>query len=263
MRDYDTLILANRRPAGVDDCRRLLLRRPAGFTPRPGQFIQIEVNRAGTDPLLRRPFSIADLQPETVTVIYRVQGRGTARLAERRRGEAIRFLGPLGKDYPAADGPCLLVAGGMGAAGLLFLARRLAELGRAGSATLLLGCRDRNGLFFRTAFQKLGVRTVCATEDGSAGRAGLVTDLLRNELNRDRKPVVYACGPAAMLAGVHEATRGTGIRAYVSLETVMACGSGLCRGCAVPTRAGYRMACTDGPVFAAEEIDWKAYVENA
>ena len=240
---------------------RLLIESPVKLHPRPGQFLQIRVSREHTDPLLRRPFSFAGFSGKGITIFYQVRGKGTAILARRRCGEKISFLGPLGNPYPVIKGPKLLLAGGLGAAGLLFLAKRLLSRPTENQKVwIVLGGKTREALFYLPDFQSLGFPVFCSTEDGTFGSRGLATSALE-KLSRKLpgKTILYACGPNSMLARANEIAGNAGWKAYFSLETMLACGLGICGGCAVPTKNGFRLVCADGPVFPADQIIWNKY----
>lgn len=242
----------------------------------PGQFIMLRVSD-GLDPLLRRPFGIYNVLgagPDTVVgepspvlegtgidIVYQVVGRGTDIMSRKAPGEPVDVLGPLGNGFPRPADPsrAVLVGGGMGVVPLHLFARTLP------GATLLFGTRGKAEAVLVRDFEK-GLplkRLAVATEDGSMGEKGLVTDLLSTELSSDS--VVYSCGPPAMLKAVAAQASGAGARCYVSLEKSMACGIGVCLGCAVKTgHAGgddreYRMVCSDGPVFDSAAIDWERF----
>jgi len=236
---------------------RMVIEVPKHFKALPGQFLQIQIESKTTDPLLRRPFSIAGFSRNRIIVFYQVKGKGTALLGRLQTGDNLSFLGPLGKPYPIVPGPKIIMAGGLGAAGLLFLAKNLSVDSNSEKPVVILGCKTKKDLFFFRDFQNLGIPTYCATEDGSFGFSGLATSLLSQKIKeQSKKGVLYACGPNPMLAVASKIVKKYGWSAYFSMETMMACGTGLCRGCAVTTRNGYRLACVDGPVFPAEEILW-------
>ncbi len=198
-----------------------------------------------------------------VEFLYNVVGRGTALLAGRSEGEAISVLGPLGRGFCAPDGDeasrVVMVGGGMGIVPFYLLGAALEGIG----GVFLYGARARAEAGLSADFKGLGCGVKVSTEDGSAGRKGLVTDLLVDEIKANS--IVCACGPPGMLRAVAATAREAGARCYVSLEKTMACGIGVCLGCAVKTGAGhggrgngYRMVCSDGPVFDAAEIDWES-----
>jgi len=226
-------------------------------------------------PFLRRPISFHDADPEggTVTLLFEVVGPGTARLSRVRPGEAVDLIGPLGEGVFPLDpaGPVVAVGGGAGAAPLFFLARRLLRAaGPAGPAAgpmhLLIGLPDGGHLGLVERFRELGpgveVAAACEEEGVPGTTTGLVTDLLARVIERRgrRRPVVYACGPWAMLLAVRRLAREAGLEAWISTGEHMACGVGACRGCSVPAagRPGsYRRSCRDGPVFEAGDLDWE------
>ena len=221
----------------------------------PGQFVMIQVAPA-KDPLLRRPFSIHQISREGyLQILFKIVGRGTELLAKYRIGEKLLLLGPLGNGFGITEGKACLVGGGMGIAPLLFLASRCLQQGVA--PIVILGARNREELIpLVSDFKNLGLEVQAATDDGSFGHHGLVTDVLKN-MNLDSTFTVYSCGPRPMMAAIHHLCLKENIHCQVSVETVMACGMGACLGCAVPLRAGgYAHVCSDGPVFEAGDLLW-------
>ena len=246
------------RETGSPRCYRMIIEVSKYFRAQPGQFLQIQVESKTTDPLLRRPFSIAGLERNRVTIFYQVKGKGTVLFSRLQAENQLSFLGPLGKPYPIMPGPKIFLAGGLGAAGLLFLVKNLSVSLKREKLFVILGCKTKEDLFFLRDFQDLGIPTSCATEDGSCGFHGLATSLLSQKIKEQpKKGVLYACGPNSMLKTAGKIAKKYGWSAYFSMETMMACGTGLCRGCAVRTKNGYRLACVDGPVFPSEEIIWE------
>lgn len=221
--------------------------------PRAGQFAMLAaVERwgGGEDerPLLPRAFSYARHRDGEAHFLIEDVGPGTRRLCELERGEGIWALGPLGVGFdPPADGRrALLVGGGVGIAPLAIWQDALGQ-----AATVLLGFRD--AIHAEGAALLSGASV--ATEDGSVGHRGMVTDLLAAELDRDRRAGVYACGPPAMLEAVRSLCEQRGVPAQLALESGMACGFGACFGCVVPTRSGYARLCVDGPVIDSAELE--------
>ena len=212
---------------------------------KPGQFIQVEVS-PGPFPVTRRPFTISKTHSSSIEIVFETVGRGTALLSEVETGSAVRVLGPLGSGYELNDGGWLLVGGGLGAAGfpdlVSFVDCRL----------LLLGASSEDRLL-----PVPGVSVLSATEDGSSGRKGLVTDLIES-VPWDSINNIAVCGPVAMMKAViqripAEFTSST----QISSEARMGCGWGACEGCSIPKAGGgYLKCCTDGPVFPADLIDW-------
>ncbi len=235
---------------------------------RPGQFVTVAA--PGVDaPLLRRPFSIHRVRPDgSVELLIKIVGRGTRHLAELAPGHALNVLGPLGNGVfaPSPERPeLLLVAGGIGIAPFLFLAETLRGDPRW-RPQLLFGGGSRLDLAAHDEFAALGVPARLTTEDGSLGRKGLVTDELRAALD-ERDPgacQTLACGPTPMLRAVAELCAARGVPCRVSLENLMACGVGSCRGCVVPVKrdatghaAPYARVCREGPVCDATDIAWE------
>jgi dihydroorotate dehydrogenase electron transfer subunit len=215
------------------------------------------------DPLLPRPMAIYRAEPceggAEVEMLYKVQGRGTALLAAARVGESIRFVGPLGRPFPeaAVGSLALLVGGGTGIASLYELAARIRRQ-ESVRLRVLLGARSRTDLMGREDFETLGVELVVTTEDGSLGETGLVTLPLGAMLDSEPDAVVYACGPTAMMRRAAELAGTLGRRCLVSLENPMACGFGVCLGCAAPTvGGGFALVCRDGPVLDARDVAWE------
>ncbi|MBU0665145.1 MAG: dihydroorotate dehydrogenase electron transfer subunit [Proteobacteria bacterium] len=225
----------------------------------PGQFVMVQT-APGLDPLLRRPFSIHQVSSEGfLQILFKVVGRGTERLAQCRAGEQLSLLGPLGNGFVLgeSDHACL-VGGGMGIAPMLFLASRLLQKSHEGvRPRVVLGARNHEELVpLMGDFLDVGIEVLAATDDGSFGHYGLVTDVLKT-LNLTSQSTVYSCGPRPMMAAIHHLCQKKNIPCQVSVETVMACGMGACLGCAVPLKAGgYAHACSDGPVFEARELLW-------
>lgn len=229
---------------------------------RPGQFVHVRV--CGThDPLLRRPISIMlrDSERGRIQLLVRSAGRGTEMLAEACPGDSLDVLGPLGNGFamPEPGRSPILVAGGVGVAPLIFLADELKHSSPAGHVRGLFGAATEDALACWTEFAGRCDEFHAATEDGSAGEQGLVTDLLPGLLSRADASVVYTCGPRMMMAKVAELCAAGGVPCRVSMEQFMGCGIGACLGCAIATRGQprYQRVCTDGPVFDARKIAWE------
>jgi dihydroorotate dehydrogenase electron transfer subunit len=235
-----------------------------GREPEPGQFVMVRVSDGG-DPLLGRPFGIAgfDRNGESAVfeIIFRVVGKGTAMMSRWTPGEKVVFLGPLGKGFSMAPegSRSILVAGGVGLPPLLALARQMANMERAGEVTLLYGEASRDRLLHLESRVFPGVDTYTCTEDGSCGTKGLVTDLLSERLD-EPDTYLYVCGPNPMMKAVMDLTSGKGLPSQYSLEARMACGFGVCSGCAVMTAgSGYVRVCREGPVFSSEELTEESF----
>jgi NAD(P)H-flavin reductase len=237
--------------------RLLRVADPDGPRPDPGQFAMLAASErwgAGEDerPYLARAFSVARVRDGEAYYLLEDVGPGTRRLCELRAGDGLLALGPLGHGFarPTEGRRALLVGGGVGIAPLAILQDTLAADGMAGTA--LLGFRDGA----HAAGAALLNGAILATDDGSLGHAGLVTDLLAAELQRDGHAVVYACGPAPMLEAVRALCAERETPAELALEAGMACGFGACYGCVVPTRGGgYLRVCVDGPVLHAAQLE--------
>ncbi len=223
----------------------------------PGQFVNVKVAQ-GPEPLLRRPLSIHSVKGKYLELLYEVLGKGTEILSRRRPGEMLDMIGPLGNGFDSprltVRGSQIIVAGGMGVAPLLFLAEKL----KSRQVIVLIGARTESQILCEKEFKKLSCDVKIATDDGSCGFKGRVTDLLQHLLPAIcHKPyAIYACGPHPMLRELSRISRKCKIPAQVSLEEHMACGIGACLGCVVKTKNGYKRVCKDGPIFNAEEIIW-------
>jgi dihydroorotate dehydrogenase electron transfer subunit len=233
-------------------------------TARAGQFVMI---KAGTsaEPPLRRPFSVLDVDPGagTFRLFLKAVGAGSRALADMRPGEVAQCLGPLGVPFtaPPRGTEALMVAGGYGIAPFHLFSRELSRAGLTGR--VFYGGRTEGDLQIRDAFEPFGVPLVAATDDGSAGHRGRVTEPLDAHLAAHPGPFqLYACGPDAMLHAVAGVAARRGVPAQVSLDPWMGCGVGTCLGCVVWMQAAddprprYRCACTEGPVFDAREVVW-------
>ncbi|MGD8984541.1 MAG: dihydroorotate dehydrogenase electron transfer subunit [Desulfobacteraceae bacterium] len=229
---------------------------------RPGQFVMLRV-RSGIAPLLRRPFSIAGTKEgELLLILYRVVGKGTAIMAETREGERLSLLGPLGKGFelPKRNQASLLVAGGIGIAPLFFLIQDM----NSRSVHLMTGFGSADEIIGIDQFGDFPIDVSIATDDGTAGHGGPVTDLveafLSNLTPNKHALSIFACGPEPMLKKVATMALDRGLLCQASLEAAMACGVGACQGCAIKASADekrdYYHVCADGPVFPVTAIDW-------
>ena len=248
---------------------------------RPGQFVMIRP-ASGSEPLLARPFALYDVARDRdgratgVDLVYLVLGRGTAALAEKRPGDRVTIWGPLGNGFgPSPGGDVVFVAGGIGQTPFLALGRwwlgasafgptdpTPAEPDRARSATLLYGVRSLDLAAGVADFEAAGIGVELATDDGSAGHRGFVTDLLLARLERgDRPSRLVGCGPPAMLAAVSRLAARFAVPCDLSLENHMACGFGACFSCVAPIRQAdgsvdLRRVCVEGPIFDAGAVAW-------
>ena len=246
--------------------RLLTLRAPAiAARVAPGQFVHVRV--PGLEPTaLRRPFSVfdADPAPGTLSILYKIVGRGTAALAGAAQGDAMRVLGPLGRGFPeTCSGAPLLVGGGYGVAPLHFLARRLKAKGL--SPVLFAGGRTAGDLLALDSFAALGVETRIATNDGSAGEKGFATAPLDAAIAAlsaaGEKFELFTCGPDGLLKAVADRALERGVKGWISMDRHMVCGAGACFACIQKIRlpggsVQNARCCVNGPVFKAEEIVW-------
>lgn len=223
----------------------------------PGQFVHL---RCGEKPL-RRPISICtiDRRAGVLRLVFEVRGEGTAWLAQRRPGEPLDVLGPLGRGFsvPEDGAGVVLVGGGIGTPPLLAVAQA-----RVGKMEAILGFRNADACILAREFALACANVQLATDDGTLGYHGLVTDLLKTRLSQEQKPCagIFACGPTPMLRAVAAIALEREIPCQVSLEERMGCGVGACLVCACKTREAdgehYRHVCKDGPVFDAKEVVW-------
>lgn len=213
----------------------------------PGQFVNIALNGL----YLRRPISVCDLQEHSLTLLYKVVGKGTAQMAAMKPGESLELLTGLGNGFNVTV-PCvrpLLAGGGIGAAPLYFLAKELVQIGKR--VSIVLGFNTKNEAYYIEEFEKLGVHVFIATLDGTLGIKGFVTDAAKT--NNIQFDYFYACGPMPMLNALcHIFT----VPGEVSLEARMGCGFGICMGCSIETKNGIKRICKEGPIFRKEELLW-------
>ncbi len=225
--------------------------------PSPGQFLTIRVSEK-TVPLLRRPFAFSsfDSQNKSCSIIYQKRGEATETLSQKRAGEKIDIIGPVGNGFPRFEGKeALLVAGGIGLGPILFLSNSLRKAGIP--TTLIFGCRSKSLKPVSPSFER--EEPVICTDDGSEGFHGTTMDYL-NSISRKAGPgsALFCCGPHPMLRACHNFSTKHQIPCYVSVEQVMACGVGACMGCVVKTvdPPGFKRACKEGPVFRSFELEW-------
>lgn len=247
-RSFRARVLEN---AAVKGDHRLLVFSPLTETAgaRPGQFYMLGTG-PGVEPLLKRPFCFFGQEGNRISVLYRVCGKGTERLAHVGAGEELSLLGPLGNSYPlpGAKRTPLVVAGGTAIASVLPLIRKLNR-----RAVVVYGAGSEGGLVMTEELRSVAGELHLCTEDGSSGRKGTVLDVI-GDMETGKDHVLYACGPRAMTQAVAGFAAERALTGYVSLEEYMACGIGACMGCVVLTRKGYRRVCREGPIFKLEEI---------
>jgi dihydroorotate dehydrogenase electron transfer subunit len=217
------------------------------YITHSGEFINIELSGK----FLRRPISIADYDERTITIIYKVVGRGTEQMKQMQAGEVLDILTGLGNGFSTdndAKRP-LLVGGGVGVPPMYNLCKRLLSEGK--KPMVILGFNTAAEIFYAEEFRALGVDVYVSTADGSEGTKGFVTDVIREKaLEFD---YLYTCGPLPMLKALYDATESP---AEFSFEERMGCGFGACMGCSCKTKYGNKRICKDGPVLKREEIIW-------
>ncbi len=226
---------------------RVWLAGPTDSLKMPGQFVNISLPGF----FLRRPFSVSCWQKDELQVVYKVVGGGTSALATLQEGTKLELLCGLGNGFEpkAAEGhSTVLVGGGVGTPPLYGLAQALCAAGN--TPTVVLGFATAKDAFFINEFEQLGCKVWLATQDGSAGEKGLVTDILQ----KIEYTYYYTCGPTAMLRAVYEQSSKRNIQGQLSFEERMGCGFGACMGCSCHTKSGAKRVCVDGPVLSSEEV---------
>ena len=224
---------------------------------RPGQFVNIRPT-AGSEPLLRRPFSICtvDRAGGTFTVLVKIIGPGTRLLGEMRPGTVVDMLAPLGVAFEWNAAPkSIMVAGGVGVAPLLFLAHEIRERARPPRPRIVFcyGARSAGEFVLLDQIRPLVDQLVLTTDDGSLGERGIVTVAAEREFTPEA--AIYTCGPNPMMDDLLTRMRAAGLEGQVSLENQMGCGIGACQGCVVPTRRGYIRICCEGPVMPTTMLE--------
>jgi len=246
----------------MGDCSLITFTAPRNLVAqaRPGQFVSILCRGEGAyDPLLRRPISIyrADAEAGELTILVRPFGRGSLWLVSQPEGAQLDVLGPLGNQFEVSprSGNLLMVAGGVGAAPLLMLAEESVQKGL--SVTYLMGSATEAGLLPSSAFRG-EIEYVVATDDGSQGHHGFVTDLIPDYLQWADQ--VFTCGPTPMFHSLRNVVlrhrMGKKPPVQLSVERTMACALGACLGCVVETKRGMVTSCVEGPVFDMDEVVW-------
>lgn len=233
--------------------------------PHPGEFLHIKPRSEGSDPLLRRAFSIFDFDERngTVDVLYKVFGRGSAILSRVRAGEIIDLLGPLGNGFPIPDKSkhILFAGGGVGIPPVYLLAKTcLAQGHDPKSMNFLMGFGNAEDARMSQRVETLPIAMEITTDDGSRGRKAFVTDILKEKLESGLAgtgTVIFACGPDGMLHAVQRLAKHFQTPCYLSLESIMPCGVGTCLGCVVKKEGEDKFArvCREGPVFEANEVE--------
>ena len=229
----------------TDNVYKMSLQGDTSEITAPGQFVNIKIDSL----FLRRPISVFDRNDTTVTIIYKVVGIGTEKMSQMSVGETLDVLTGLGNGYNTSlcKNHAVLLGGGVGVPPLYMLAKTLLNEGK--EVTAILGFNTKNEVFAQEDFEKLGVKTIVTTVDGSYGTKGFVTNALPQDYD-----YFFACGPEPMLKAVYNSTKTSG---QFSFEERMGCGFGACMGCSCKTITGYKRICKDGPVLEKEEILWE------
>ncbi len=212
----------------------------------PGQFVNIALDGR----FLRRPISVCDVNENSLTIVYKVQGQGTEEMSHFLPGKELNVLSGLGNGFDTSksgDAP-LLIGGGVGAAPMFYLARCLVKEGK--KVNVILGFNTEDEIYYAENFAALGANVHITTVDGSRGTKGFVTDAIAE---CGECSYIYTCGPEPMLRAVYNASELTG---QFSFEERMGCGFGACMGCTCETLYGAKRICRDGPVLVKEEIKW-------
>jgi dihydroorotate dehydrogenase electron transfer subunit len=236
-------ILDNRQLTG--NVYRMILAGDTGAITKPGQFVNVKIEGQ----YLRRPISVCDWEIGILTLIYKVVGEGTAKMATMEAGETLDLLVGLGNGFDTSksgDAP-LLLGGGVGVPPMYGLCKRLLDEGK--KVTVILGFNTKDEVFYENHFRRLGCEVIVTTVDGSHGEKGFVTDAMKNLTYS----YFYTCGPMPMFKAI-EATAVTS--GQFSFEERMGCGFGACMGCSCETKYGNKRICRDGPVLEREEIVW-------
>ena len=230
----------------TDSVFKMVLSGDTSAIERPGQFVNIQLDGL----YLRRPISVCDYEDGTLTIIYKVVGKGTEQMSWLDEGAKLDILTGLGNGYFtefSGDSP-VLIGGGVGVPPLYNLAKTLIKEGKA--PTVIIGFNTASEIFYKEEFEELGIPVLVATADGSVGIKGFVTDALKQVEGYTH---IYTCGPEPMLKAIYNATEVDG---SFSFEERMGCGFGACMGCSCKTKYGNKRICKDGPVLLREEIIW-------
>lgn len=236
-------ILSNE--ALTDSVYKMVLGGDTSAITASGQFVNIQLEGL----FLRRPISVCDYDEKTLTIIYKVVGKGTEAMASMKEGK-LDILTGLGNGYDltvSGENP-VLIGGGVGVPPMYNLAKKLLDEGK--KVTVILGFNTKSEIFYEKEFKNLGCTVLVTTVDGSCGIKGFVTDALKDVAYT----YFYTCGPEPMLKAVYKASTTSG---QMSFEERMGCGFGACMGCSCKTLSGYKRICKDGPVMRKEEILWE------
>lgn len=256
IRDFEALILENRFISGKTYLMKLKAPEIAKLS-KPAHFVMIKpTSQNYYDPLLRRAFAIADVEDDVIVVYYDVYGKGTLAISQKKVGEKINVLGPLGNRlFPENFDNYIVVGGGIGYAGLSFFMKHLKKMNK--NFIAIYGARKKEDLSMIKWNEENQIKPIYYTEDGSFGKKGLITQDLKEIIKSNPNSVMIVCGPKGMMKAVAKIAKEENIPCYLSLESKMACGIGICVGCVVKDIENdtYVRVCYEGPVFEANEIE--------
>ncbi len=222
---------------------------------KPGNFVMIGINN-NYDPLLKRPFGIYDVKDNSIYIYYEVVGKGTKILSEKRSGDNLDLIGPLGNGFPELkDKKILMIAGGMGIAPIYYGIKNYMQNNQV---SLVYGARAKENLNLVSEIEKLNLKSILLyTDDGSLGTKGYVSSDLKKIISENDIDITISCGPEKMFESLNAVLKDENTKNYVSMEARMGCGIGVCHSCVVETVSdGYKKVCSDGPVFDMGEMKW-------
>ena len=244
-----------------DDFFKLRLEFPFSDKIEPGQFVHIRIGES-FPPLLRRPFSISNAGCGWIDIVYKVVGKGTRLLSEFKEGKKLDIIGPCGRGFSVSPlkKRYLLAGGGVGVSPLVFLSRRILEKNKNALVDVFLGFKKKEDVILEEDFSGENLTLHIATEDGSYGYKGVVSELVESHiknLSSLSEVKVYACGPTDMLRVFARLCFKYKICCEVLMEEIIGCGVGACRGCVVKGKEGYVRVCQEGPAFDIKELSWE------
>lgn len=243
-----------------DICKMIIESQEIAKQAKPGQFLEIRVID-NIEPLLRRAISIYNVNKDKgeVEFIFQLKGKGTNILANRNEGELLDILGPLGYGTfnLEAHKNISIIGGGIGIFPLYELSKTAQEVGV--KSKIYIGFRNKDLVILEKEFKNVCDELILTTDDGSYGKSGFAINILKEDIKKERPDCIYACGPLPMLKAVQSLAKEENIPCQISLEERMACGMGICLGCAVKyvgkDKVNYKHVCKNGPVFKATEVE--------
>lgn len=249
-------VLINENASDSGNVKRMVLKAPQiADIAEPGQFIHVKKEFSAN--FLRRPFGVADVDKAqgTITMIYRLVGKGTHEYAQMKQGDILSILGPIGNGFELKEsktGRPLLIGGGVGIAPLIYLARQL----QGQKPILLIGGKTKDEVFWEKYLKEFADKIYITTDDGSVGFKGFTVQLLPQIFAENNIENIYTCGPMIMMESIAKFAYEQDVDCQVSLEKRMACGIGVCLGCTFEGKLTHkrRKVCTEGPVFPAREV---------